>query len=171
LLSTQSGNFWIHPRICSKLSLCSALCGVLTRLLLLPFLLLKFTLRWIVHTLLTYLLTYLLTPWCRTLFEKLVITQSVKNILLSSCNPKAHHRAHKSPPLDPILSQPNPVRPIDLYLLKVQLNVIRPPASRSSQWSLTFGPRNQNPVNTSPLRLFMPRYFYLDVNCFNYDVN
>jgi hypothetical protein len=28
--------------------------------------------------LLTYLLTYLLTPWCKTLFEKLIVTQHVK---------------------------------------------------------------------------------------------
>jgi hypothetical protein len=27
---------------------------------------------------LTYLLTYLLTPWCRMLFEKLIVTQLVK---------------------------------------------------------------------------------------------
>jgi hypothetical protein len=33
--------------------------------------------------LLTYLLTYSLTPWCRILFEKLVVTHLVKNILLS----------------------------------------------------------------------------------------
>jgi hypothetical protein len=26
----------------------------------------------------TYLLTYLLTPWCRTLFEKLIVTQLIK---------------------------------------------------------------------------------------------
>jgi hypothetical protein len=41
--------------------------------------------------------------------------------------------------------------PIDPYLPKVHLNVILPPMPRSSQWSLTFGPPNQNPVNTSPL--------------------
>jgi hypothetical protein len=53
--------------------------------------------------------------------------------------------------LDPILSQLNPVRPIDAYLPKVQLNVILPHTFRSCQWSLTFGPPNQNTVNTSPL--------------------
>jgi len=37
--------------------------------------------------------------------------------------PKVHYRVYKSPPLDPILSQPTPVRPIDPYLPKVQLNV------------------------------------------------
>jgi hypothetical protein len=45
----------------------------------------------------------------------------------------------QSPPLDPILGQPNTVRPIDAYLPKVHLNVILPPTPRSSLWSLTFG--------------------------------
>jgi hypothetical protein len=58
---------------------------------------------------------------------------------------------HKSPPLEPILSQMNPFRLIDPHLTKVQLNVILPPTTRYSQWSLTLAPPNQNPINTSPL--------------------
>jgi hypothetical protein len=74
--------------------------------------------------------TYLLTPWCRILFEKLIVTQLVKKYPAFLRNPKVHHRVHKSPPLDPILSQPYPVRPIDPYLPKVHLNVILPPTPR-----------------------------------------
>jgi hypothetical protein len=95
------------------------------------------------------LLTYLLTPWCNVLFEKLIVTQIVKKYPVFLWNPNVHYRVHTSPPLDPILSQLNPVRPIDPYLPKVHLNVILPPTPKSSQWSPDFGTPNQNPVNTS----------------------
>jgi hypothetical protein len=48
-------------------------------------------------------------------FGNLTVTQ------LSLWNLKVHHRAHKRQRLDPILSQPNPIRPIDPYLPKVHL--------------------------------------------------
>jgi hypothetical protein len=64
--------------------------------------------------------------------------------------PKVHYHAHKSPSLDPILNQPNPVCHIDPYIPKVRLKVILPPTPRSFQWSLSFGSPNQKPVNTSP---------------------
>jgi hypothetical protein len=101
--------------------------------------------------LLTYSLTHSLTPWCRILFEKLIITQLVKKYPDFLWNTKVHYRVHKSPPMAPILNQLNPVRPIDPYLPKIHLNVILPPTPRSSQWFLVFGPPNQNPLNTSPL--------------------
>jgi hypothetical protein len=104
----------------------------------------------IFYQVLTYLLTYSLTPWCRILLEKLIVTELVKKYPAFLRNPKVHHRVHKSPPLDPILS------PIDPHLPKVYLNVILPPTPRSSQWSLAFGLPNQNPVSTSPMRATCP---------------
>jgi hypothetical protein len=74
-----------------------------------------------------------------------------QKILCFFTEPEGPLPSSQKPPLDPVLSQLNPIRPIDPYLPKVHLNVILPPTPRSSQWSLTLGPSNQNPVNASPL--------------------
>jgi hypothetical protein len=99
----------------------------------------------------TYLLTHSLTPCCRILLEKLTVTQLVKYYPVFFMEPEGSLPCSQKPATGPYLSQPFPFRPIDPCLPKVHLNVILPPTPRSSQWSLTFGPPNQNPVNTSPL--------------------
>jgi hypothetical protein len=73
--------------------------------------------------------TYLLIPWCIIFFEKLMIVHLSNNSLLSLWKPKVRYRANKSPPPEPILSQPNTVCPIDFHFPKVHLNVSLPPPS------------------------------------------
>jgi hypothetical protein len=115
----------------------------------------------VVVVIVTTTTTTILNPWWRILFEKLIVTQLVKKIL-SLWNPKVHYRVYKSPTLDPIPSQPNPVRPIDTNLPKVHLNVILLPTLTSSQWFLNFGSPNQNPVNnSSPMRATCPAQFFI----------
>jgi hypothetical protein len=107
----------------------------------------------LVHTLPHYfpmVLTYSFTPWCRILFEKLIVTQVVKKISCFLMEPEGSLPCSQKPPLDPILSQLNPVRTVDPCLLKVHLNVILPPTSRSSK-CFFFRSSNENIVCISHL--------------------
>jgi hypothetical protein len=97
----------------------------------------------------TYLLTYLLTSWYRILFEKVIFTQLVKRYSFFK-EPEGSSPCSQNHATGPYPEPAKSSSPINPYLPKVHLNVILPPTPRSSQWSLTFGPPNQNLANTSP---------------------
>jgi hypothetical protein len=64
------------------------------------------------------------------LFEKLIVIQLIKKYPAFVMEPEG---SSQKPATGPILSQLNPVHPIDPYLTKVQLNVIFPLTPKSSQ--------------------------------------
>jgi hypothetical protein len=80
-----------------------------------------------------YLLTYGAEPFLRSC-QLCSHSENSQEILRNS---KVHHRVHKSPPLVPILSQFNSVPTIPTYLSKIHFNIVHPPTSWSSQWSLS----------------------------------
>jgi len=75
-------------------------------------------------------------------------TQKIPRLLL---NPKVHYHVHNSPPMDPILSNMNPVHNFQLYFPKVPSNITFPSMCRCSKWSLPFRFSQQNFVCISHL--------------------
>jgi hypothetical protein len=62
-------------------------------------------------------------------------TQELPSILR---NPVVHYCVHKSPPPVPILSQINQIHTNSSYLSEIHFDIIHPPTSWSSLWSLSF---------------------------------
>jgi hypothetical protein len=58
--------------------------------------------------------------------------------------PKGSLQCSQEPPPVPILSQINPIHTISPYLSKIHFNIVQPPTSWSSQWSLSFWPSGPN---------------------------
>jgi hypothetical protein len=99
--------------------------------------------------------THSLTPWCRILFKKIIVTQLIKKYPAFFMETEGSSPCSQKPATGPYPKPTEsnwPHRSLYPCLPKVQLNVILPPTPRwSSQWSLTLGLPNQNPVNTSNL--------------------
>ena len=74
-------------------------------------------------------------------------------------NPKVYNPIHKCPPPFRILSHIDPVHALTSHFLHIHLNIILPPTTGSSKWSLSIRFPHQNPVHTSRF----PHTYFLHV--------
>jgi hypothetical protein len=75
----------------------------------------------------------LLIPWSKALLYKPVFSWSGN--YLPFMEPKIHYRVHKTSPLDPILSQMNPIHTFPPYFSKTHSAIISQSTQSSSEWS------------------------------------
>jgi hypothetical protein len=99
--------------------------------------------EYMMYSQIIYLLTYI-RSWA--LPKKLPTVQPFRKFPAILRNLKVHHHVHKSPLPVPILSQFNPVPTIPSYISKIHFNIVHPPTSWSSQWSLSFWLSHQYPI-------------------------
>jgi len=105
-------------------------------------------LRWQQRSLrLLYLLAYSTVQSPSTEANWFAASQEIPRV---SRNPKVHYRTHKRPLTVSILGQSNPVHTPTSHLLEIHLNIIRPSAPRSPQWSLSIRFSQQDRIH-SPL--------------------
>jgi hypothetical protein len=107
---------------------------------------------------------YLLIPWCRILFEKLIVAQLIKKYPTFFMEAEGSSPYSQKPAMDPMPSQLNPVLPIDPYIPKVQFNVILPPTHLRLPCGLFPSSLPTKTLSTSllsPMRATCPAHFTL----------
>jgi len=103
---------------------------------------------------------YYLTPQSSWEADSLQIPHLLWNL-------KIHYHIQESLPLDPILSQKNPVHTLTPYFFKIHFNITIPSTHVSPTLSLPFKLSNQNPVRISHLS----HAYYMKQSYFHNAVN
>jgi hypothetical protein len=79
--------------------------------------LLTYLLTYLLIYLITYLLTHSFTPWCRTLLEKLIVTQHVKKYPASFMEPEGSLPCSQKPATGPCPQPADPVPTFETFSL------------------------------------------------------
>ena len=86
----------------------------------------------------------------RVHLEELTAPQPVKHFR-NSWSPKVHHRVHNSRPA-PTMTHVSPVHAVPSTGVQIHINITLHTKPKSSQWCLSFGSTDHNPVYSSVLR-------------------